>query len=604
MKINDLLAAIRDVGCYARRSRIVNRPLRKDRIATPANAVLGSLPTRSIPSDQPHLQPRTTTRNTVSTKPPIAKHAERRARFETSSGIELPADCNPTNTAPPDYARDLGAPGQFPYTRGVRSNMYRGRFWTMRQYAGYASAEESNARYKYLLAHGTTGLSVAFDLPTQIGLDSDDPLASGEVGKVGVAIDSIEDMERLFDAIPLGSVSTSMTINATAAILLCLYIAVARRQNVAGEQLNGTIQNDILKEYIARGTYIYPPAPSLRLVTDTFAFCAREVPNWNTISISGYHIREAGATAAQEIAFTLADAIAYTEAAIAAGLKVDDFAPRLSFFFNAHSNLLEEIAKFRAARRLWAHTMRDRFAAKDPRSMMLRFHTQTAGSTLTAQQPEVNVVRTTIQALAAVLGGTQSLHTNSMDEALALPTEQSARLALRTQQVIAHEAGVADTVDPLAGSYAIEHLTNELHTRAADYIKKIDGMGGMLRAIELGYVQREIQEAAYDYQRAVETSDAIVVGVNRFQLEDEPEIPLLRVNESVERAQVERLRALRARRDNSQTESALARIEDAARGTDNLLPHILAAVESYATVGEISHRLRKIWGEYREAVTV
>ncbi len=533
-----------------------------------------------------------------------APSRERRARFETSSGIELPNDFNPANTDAPDYARDLGAPGDYPYTRGVRRNLYRGRFWTMRQYAGFATAEESNARYKYLLAHGTTGLSVAFDLPTQIGLDSDDALAAGEVGKVGVAIDSLEDMERLFDGIPLDSVSTSMTINATASTLLCLYIAVAKKQGVAADKLQGTIQNDILKEYIARGTYIYPPAPSLRLVTDTFAYCAYAVPNWNTISISGYHIREAGSTAAQEIAFTLGDAIAYVEAAISAGLKVDDFAPRLSFFFNAHSNLLEEIAKFRAARRLWARTMRERFAARDPRSLMLRFHTQTAGSTLTAQQPEVNVVRTTIQALAAVLGGTQSLHTNAMDEALALPTERAARVALRTQQVIAHESGVADTVDPLAGSYAVEHLTDELERKATDYLTKIDALGGMLRAIEVGYIQREIQEAAYQYQRAVETHDAVVVGVNRFQIEEGDTIPLLRVDPAIERSQVERLRALRARRDNDAVESALSAIEAAARGTENLLPLILAAVESYATVGEISHRLRRVWGEYREAVTV
>ncbi|HEY0098061.1 MAG TPA: methylmalonyl-CoA mutase family protein [Pyrinomonadaceae bacterium] len=530
---------------------------------------------------------------------------ERRARFETSSGVELANDFNPANTDAPDYERDLGAPGSYPYTRGVRRNMYRGRFWTMRQYAGYASAEESNARYKYLLAHGTTGLSVAFDLPTQIGLDSDDPLAAGEVGKVGVAIDSLEDMERLFAGIPLDSVSTSMTINATASTLLCLYIAVARKQGIAPAKLQGTIQNDILKEYIARGTYIYPPAPSLRLVTDTFAYCAREVPNWNTISISGYHIREAGSTAAQELAFTLADAIAYVEAATAAGLQVDDFAPRLSFFFNAHNNLLEEIAKFRAARRLWARIMRERFQARDPRSLMLRFHTQTAGSTLTAQQPEVNVVRTTIQALAAVLGGTQSLHTNASDEALALPTETAARVALRTQQVIAHESGVADTVDPLAGSYAVEHLTDELERRASDYIKKIDALGGMLRAIELGYVQREIQEAAYNYQRAVETGDATVVGVNRFQIEEDSTPPLLRVEPAIEQSQVERLRALRERRDNASVESRLVALEAAARTeTENLLPHILAAVEAYATVGEISHRLRRVWGEYREAVTV
>jgi methylmalonyl-CoA mutase N-terminal domain/subunit len=531
--------------------------------------------------------------------------SERRERFETSSGIPLPNDFNPSNTDAPDYERDLGAPGEFPYTRGVRRNLYRGRFWTMRQYAGYATAEESNARYKYLLSQGTTGLSVAFDLPTQIGLDSDDPLAAGEVGKVGVAIDSLEDMERLFDGIPLGEVSTSMTINATAAVLLCLYVAVARKQGVAADRLQGTIQNDILKEYIARGTYIYPPAPSLRLVTDTFAFCAREVPNWNTISISGYHIREAGSTAVQEVAFTLADGVAYVEAAVAAGLRVDEFAPRLSFFFNAHNNLLEEVAKFRAARRLWARLMRDRFGARDPRSLMLRFHTQTAGSTLQAQQPEVNVVRTTIQALAAVLGGTQSLHTNAMDEALALPTEQSARLALRTQQVVAHESGVADTVDPLAGSYAVESLTTEIERRALDYIRKIDEMGGMLRAIETGYVQREIQEAAYQYQRAVETDEAVVVGVNRFRSEaDETPVPTLRIDPATERAQVERVRALRLRRDAEKTEAALAHLEDAARGSDNLLPRILACVEALATVGEISHRLRRVWGEYREAVTV
>jgi methylmalonyl-CoA mutase N-terminal domain/subunit len=530
--------------------------------------------------------------------------AERRERFETSSGIELPNDFNPSNTEAVDYERDLGAPGEYPYTRGIRRNMYRGRFWTMRQYAGYATAEESNARYKYLLVQGTTGLSVAFDLPTQIGLDSDDPLAVGEVGKVGVAIDSIEDMERLLAGIPLDSVSTSMTINATASTLLCLYLAVARRQGIAFDKVNGTIQNDILKEYIARGTYIYPPAPSLRLVTDTFAFCAREVPNWNMISISGYHIREAGSTAVQEVAFTLADATAYVEAALAAGLKVDEFAPRLSFFFNAHNNLLEEIAKFRAARRLWARIMRERFLARDPRSLVLRFHTQTAGSTLTAQQPEVNIARTTIQALAAVLGGTQSLHTNAMDEAMALPTEGAARVALRTQQVIAHESGVADTVDPLAGSYAIEHLTDEIERRAADYLEKIDAMGGVLRAIETGYVQREIQEAAYQYQRAVEKDEAIVVGVNRFQTDEEAGVPLLRVDPAVEQAQVERLRALRARRDNEAVEVALLKLEEAARGTENLLPHILNCVETYATVGEISHRLRRVWGEYREALTV
>lgn len=529
---------------------------------------------------------------------------KRREHFETSSGLELPVDFNPSNTVPIEYDRDLGDPGEFPYTRGIRRNMYRGRFWTMRQYAGYASAAESNARYKYLLAQGTTGLSVAFDLPTQIGLDSDDPLASGEVGKVGVAIDSLEDMLTLFEGIPLGEVSTSMTINATAAILLCLYLAVARKQDVAFEKVSGTLQNDILKEYIARGTYIFPPSPSLRLITDTFAFCAREVPNWNTISISGYHIREAGSTAVQEVAFTIADAIAYVEAAISAGLLVDEFAPRVSFFFNAHNNLLEEIAKFRAARRLWARIMRERFHARDPRSLMLRFHTQTAGSTLTAQQPEVNVVRTTIQALAAVLGGTQSLHTNAMDEALALPTEDAARVALRTQQVIAYESGVADTVDPLAGSYAIEELTTEIEQRAVDYLDKIDAMGGTLRAIETGYIQREIQNSAYEYQRAVETNDAIVVGVNQFQNDEGPHVKTLRVDALIEKTQVQRLRALRERRDAVAVETLLVRLEEAARGSENVLPRILNCVEAYATVGEISNRLRSVWGEYREAVTV
>ncbi len=529
---------------------------------------------------------------------------ERREHFETSSGIELPVNFNPDNTDSLDYEKDLGAPGEFPFTRGIYPNMYRGKLWTMRQYAGYATAEESNARYKFLLAHGTTGLSVAFDLPTQIGLDSDDPLASGEVGKVGVAIDSLEDMLRLFEGIPLNTVSTSMTINATASTLLCLYLGVARKQNVSFDQLKGTLQNDILKEYIARGTYIYPPAPSLRLVTDTFAFCSREVPNWNTISISGYHIREAGSTAVQEVAFTLVNAIAYVEAALAAGLEIDKFAPRISFFFNAHNNLLEEVAKFRAARRLWARTMHDRFGARDPRSLMLRFHTQTAGSSLTAQQPEVNVVRTTIQALAAVLGGTQSLHTNAMDEALALPTEHAARLALRTQQVIANETGVADTVDPLAGSYAIEQLTNEIERRASEYLEKIDRLGGMLRAIEVGYVQREIQESAYRYQRAIESKDAIIVGVNRYTTDEESPVAILRVHPEVERAQIERLRALRERRDSAATEKALGKLEEGARSTENLLPRILDCVEAYATVGEISNRLRKVWGEYREAATV
>jgi methylmalonyl-CoA mutase, N-terminal domain len=529
--------------------------------------------------------------------------AERREKFTTSSGIELPNDFNAENTAAVHRERDLGEPGEFPYTRGIRRTMYRGRLWTMRQYAGYATAEESNARYKYLLSQGTTGLSVAFDLPTQIGLDSDDPLAKGEVGKVGVAIDSLDDMLTLLDGIPLDQVTTSMTINATASTLLCLYLAVAKKQGVPFDKVGGTIQNDILKEYIARGTYIYPPKPSLRLITDTFAFCAREVPNWNTISVSGYHIREAGSTAAQEIAFTLADGIAYVQAAIDAGLGVDDFAPRVSFFFNSHNQLLEEVAKFRAARRLWARIMKDRFGAKDQRSMMMRFHTQTAGSTLTAQQPEVNVVRTTIQALAAVLGGTQSLHTNSLDEALGLPTESAARIALRTQQVIAYESGVADTVDPLAGSYAIEALTTELEKRAVEYLDKIDAMGGMLRAIETGYVQSEIQNAAYEYQKAVEAGDAVVVGVNRFQAEEEP-IPVLRVDERIERDQVARVQAVRAKRDSSAADKALRSLAAAAACSDNLLPLILGAVEAYVTVGEISHTLRRTWGEYQEAVTI
>src|SRR5687767_14673254 len=529
---------------------------------------------------------------------------QRRKEFITSSDIELPNDFSPKNTAPVAYEKDLGEPGSFPYTRGVRRSMYRGKLWTMRQYAGFATAAESNTRYKYLLSQGTTGLSVAFDLPTQIGLDSDDPLAAGEVGKVGVAIDSLDDMLMLLDGIPLDAVSTSMTINATASTLLCLYLAVARKQGVPFEKVNGTIQNDILKEYIARGTYIYPPKPSLRLITDTFAYCAAEVPNWNTISISGYHIREAGSTAAQEVAFTLADGICYVQAAIDVGLDVDNFAPRLSFFFNSHHNLLEEIAKFRAARRLWARIKKDRFRSTDPKSLMLRFHTQTAGSTLTAQQPEVNVVRTTIQALAAVLGGTQSLHTNSMDEALSLPTENAARIALRTQQVIAHESGVADTVDPLAGSYAIEELTNRVEQLAEEYLNKIDAMGGMLRAIETGYVQREIQESAYRYQRAIESQEEIVVGVNRFQLESEPPVEVLRIDPALEQAQVERVRALRGRRDARAFEDALQELERAAATTENLMPRILACVESYATVGEISNTLRRVWGEYRETSTV
>jgi methylmalonyl-CoA mutase N-terminal domain/subunit len=534
----------------------------------------------------------------------MSEFKERRQQFVTTSGIDLRRCFRPEDVAGVDYGRDLADPGEFPYTRGVQPTMYRGRLWTMRQYAGFATAAESNRRYRYLLEQGTSGLSVAFDLPTQIGLDSDNALAAGEVGKVGVAIDSLADMEVLFDGIPLDKVSTSMTINATASILLAMYIAVARKQGVAPDALSGTVQNDILKEYIARGTYIFPPRPSLRIVTDIFDYCAREVPRWNTISISGYHIREAGSTAVQEVAFTLADGIAYVQAAIDRGLDVDRFAPQLSFFFNAHNNFLEEVAKFRAARRLWARVMRDRFGARSPKSQMLRFHTQTAGSTLTAQQPDVNVVRVTIQALAAVLGGTQSLHTNSRDEALGLPTEAAALLALRTQQVVAHESGVVDTVDPFAGSYAVEALTNEIEDRAVAYIHRIDDMGGMLAAVESGYVQREIQEAAYEAQLAVERGDQVVVGMNRFGVEDEPHMPVLVVDPESERAQVERLRDVRAGRDAARVAETLDAVERAARGDENLMPRILEAVEAYGTVGEISDRLRRVFGEYEEALTV
>ncbi len=529
---------------------------------------------------------------------------ERKNKFETSSAIEIKRTFLPEDSTDQDGSLDLSEPGQFPFTRGIHPNMYRSRFWTMRQYAGFGTARESNERYKYLLENGTTGLSVAFDLPTQIGLDSDNPLSLGEVGKVGVAIDSLKDMEVLFDGIPLDKVSTSMTINSTASILLALYIAVAKKQGVSLNQINGTIQNDILKEYIARGTYIYPPKPSLRIITDIFSFCSKEVPNWNTISISGYHIREAGSTAAQEIAFTLANAICYVEAAIKVGLEIDKFAPRLSFFFNAHNNLLEEVAKFRAARRLWAEIMRDRFGAKDEKSMMLRFHTQTAGSMLTAQQPEVNVVRVTLQALAAVLGGTQSLHTNSRDEALSLPTEEAARIALRTQQVIAYESGVADTADPLAGSYAVESLTNQLEVKAKEYIAKIDDMGGVLLAIEKGWVQREIQDAAYTYQKQVEHSEEIVVGVNKFAIKEEKHIPTLKIDPEIERQQVQSLQKLRAERDNTTVQSALEEIERVAKTDENLMPHIIKAVECYATIGEISDRLRNVFGEYQEAVAL
>jgi methylmalonyl-CoA mutase N-terminal domain/subunit len=523
---------------------------------------------------------------------------------ETSSHIPVrqlytPADLNGWNEED-----QLGYPGDFPFTRGVQPTMYRGRLWTMRQYAGMGDAEESNKRYKYLLANGTTGLSVAFDLPTQIGLDSDHPLAAGEVGKVGVAIDSIEDMERLFDGIDLTKISTSMTINATASVLLALYVAVAGRKGADIRKVSGTVQNDILKEYIARGTYIYPVPTAMRIVTDLFAWANENTPEWNTISISGYHMREAGATAVQEVAFTLANGGAYVQAAINAGLDVDVFAPRISFFFNAHSNFLEEVAKFRAARRMWAHIMREKFGAKNPKSWMMRFHTQTAGSTLTAQQPENNIVRTAIQAMAAVLGGTQSLHTNSFDEALSLPTEQAARTALRTQQIIAYESGAPQTIDPLAGSYYIESLTDEIEKRAAEYLGKIEALGGMLKAIERGYVQQEIQNAAYEYQRSVETGEVTVVGVNQFEQEQENPVPIQHIDESLERKQVERLRALRAKRNADAWKEALGRVRDAAKSGENLMPRIVGAVEAYATVGEISDSLRSVFGEYHETVVI
>ncbi len=529
---------------------------------------------------------------------------ERKSKFTTLSGIPLERVYNSDPIADSETESSLGYPGEYPFTRGIYPTMYRGRFWTMRQYAGFGSATESNQRYRYLLSKGQAGLSVAFDLPTQIGMDSDHPLALGEVGKVGVAIDSLEDMETLFDGIPLEKVSTSMTINATAAILLCLYVAVAKRQGASLQKLSGTVQNDVLKEYIARGTYIYPVRPAMRIVTDIFAWCRDHLPKWNTISISGYHIREAGSTAVQEVAFTLADGIAYVQAALDAGLRVDEFAPQLSFFFNAHSDLLEEIAKYRAARRLWAKIMAERFGAKDPRSLMLRFHAQTAGSSLTAQQPENNIVRVAIQALAAVLGGCQSLHTNSMDEALALPTEDAALIALRTQQVLAHETGVTNTVDPVAGSYAIEHLTNEIERGALAYIDKLDSMGGMLRAIEAGFVQGEIQKAAYEFQRAIEKKDQIVVGVNDFIAEEPRTIPTLRIDAEIERTQIARLNALRAKRDSARAQSALAELQRRAATTENLLPAILAAVEAHATIGEISDALRRVFGEYQESVII
>jgi methylmalonyl-CoA mutase N-terminal domain/subunit len=525
---------------------------------------------------------------------------ERQDRFTTSSEIEIANLYTEEDLRDFDAKTQLGRPGEFPFTRGIHPGMYRSRLWTMRQYAGFGTAEESNKRYHFLLSQGTTGLSVAFDLPTQMGYDADHPLSEGEVGKVGVSISSLEDMETLLNGLPLDRISTSMTINATAAILLALYIAVAKKQGVPLAKLSGTVQNDVLKEYIARGTYIYPPQHSMRVITDIFRYCAEHMPHWNTISISGYHIREAGSTAVQEIAFTLANAISYVQAAVDAGLNVDRFAGQLSFFFNSHNNLLEEVAKFRAARRMWAKIMRDRFHAQEPRSMMLRFHTQTAGSTLTAQQPDNNIVRTAYQALAAVLGGTQSLHTNSKDEALALPTEESARIALRTQQILAYETGVADVVDPLAGSYYIEWLTNEVERRAWEYIEKIDALGGSVRAIELGFMQREIEEAAYRYQIALEEERAIVVGVNRFVQENEEKPALLRVDPEIGRVQAARLAALRQRRDNELVQQRLRALEHAAEGSENLLPLIIDAVEAYATLGEISDTLRRVFGEQRE----
>ncbi|MGD0073540.1 MAG: methylmalonyl-CoA mutase family protein [Candidatus Binataceae bacterium] len=534
-------------------------------------------------------------------KSALSRARERRERFATTSGIEIDRLYDPQDLVDFDYGERVGYPGQYPFTRGVQPTMYRGRLWTMRQYAGFGSAEESNRRYHYLLQQGQTGLSVAFDLPTQMGRDADHPLARGEVGRVGVAISSLADMQTLLKELPLDRISTSMTINATASILLALYMVVAEQQRVGWDKLNGTIQNDILKEYVARGTYIYPPRQSMRIVTDIFAFATREVPNWNTISISGYHIREAGSTAAQELAFTLADGIAYVQAAIAAGLDVDSFASRLSFFFNVHNNFFEEVAKYRAARRMWARIMKERFGARDERSMMLRFHSQTAGATLTAQQVDNNVVRVTLQALAAVLGGTQSLHTNSKDEALALPTEASALLALRTQQIIASESEVADTIDPLAGSYYVERLTNEIENRATDYLARIDEMGGAVAAIERGYMQREIQNAAFAYQREIETRQRIIVGVNQYTSGGEAPGDILKVNPEIEGKQKVRLAKVRAERDAAAVSAALARVETAARDGSNLMPPIIEAVRAYATLGEIADAMRRVFGEYRPA---
>lgn len=532
----------------------------------------------------------------------LEKRPERKKQFTTGSNEEVNRLYTPLDVHDLDYNDDLGLPGEYPYTRGVQPTMYRGKLWTMRQYAGFSTAEESNNRYKYLLEQGTTGLSVAFDLPTQIGYDSDYSISEGEVGKVGVAIDSLEDMEILFKDIPLDKVSTSMTINAPASVLLAMYIAVAEKQGVSADQLKGTIQNDILKEYIARGTYIFPVQPSMRLITNIFEYCHKEVPKWNTISISGYHIREAGSTAAQEVAFTLADGIAYVQAAIDAGLSVDDFAPRLSFFFNSHNDLLEEVAKFRAARRIWAKIMKERFGAKKEKSLMLRFHTQTGGSTLTAQQPENNIVRVAIQTLAAVLGGTQSLHTNSKDEAMALPAEESVRIALRTQQIVAYESGVTETIDPLAGSYYVESLTNKLEKNALEYINKIDSLGGAPKAIEKGYIQKEIQDSAYTYQRQIENQERIVVGMNKFKIEEPKPTGLLKVDPAVGELQKQKLIKLKENRDNQLVSQTLADLKKAAQGDDNLMVPIKKAVKAYATLGEICDVLREVFGEYQQNI--
>ena len=534
----------------------------------------------------------------------LARFPERDPSFTTGSGSEVKRLYSPEDLHGQDFMDELGFPGAFPYTRGVQPTMYRGRLWTMRMYAGFATSEESNARYKYLVEQGSSGLSVAFDLPTQIGYDSDHTLAEGEVGKVGVAIDTLADMERLFDGIPLDQVSTSMTINAPASVLLAMYIAVGEKQGVSSDQLRGTIQNDILKEYIARGTYIFPTDPSMRLITDIFAYCAEDVPKWNTISISGYHIREAGSTAAQEVGFTLANGIAYVDAAVKAGLDVDRFAPRLSFFFNAHNDFLEEVAKFRAARRLWARVMKNRFNAQDPKSMMLKFHTQTGGSTLTAQQPDNNIVRVAIQTLAAVLGGTQSLHTNSKDEALALPTESSVQVALRTQQIVAHESGVPHTVDPLGGSYYIEAKTDEIEREAMAYIQRIDDLGGAPRAVDLGYIQDEIMDASYEHQKLVESNQRVVVGMNRYQVEEPPPQGLLKVDLSVGERQKEQLKKIKQERDQGRVERALKSIQGACESTDNVMPHILEAVKAYATLGEICDVMRGVFGEYKQSINL